>query len=348
MDLLRVGLGDDQLTFLGYSYGTQLGATYAALFPNRVRALVLDGATNPNDYINRPLEEDFAQNRAFEIALERFFDWCDGPAAELCGFTQPDMTASESYVDLIDRREAEPLDIQGEIIDGSALISTTVGLLYSRSLWPVLADALAIAHTTTLGVPETDGPAAAELAATVRAVERETFDPFLDAFLVWVNTERRYTRNPAVIDAARDRFVAEAPITGAGYWVSEYASAYWRAEGVFRFTGPWAYSGTNPVLVVGTTYDPATPYDGAVAMTDQLGNASLLTLDGDGHTAAYGGNGVCIDDAVTAYFTDLTLPADGTVCAQEIDDPIGEGDGDGVTDTAKAIVRAGLSRSPRF
>jgi pimeloyl-ACP methyl ester carboxylesterase len=355
MDLLRVGMGEEQLTFLGYSYGTQLGATYAALFPERVRALVLDGATNPDSYINNPLEDDFDQNAAFEVALERFFAWCDGPGAEYCAFVGPGMDARGAFLDVIERREAEPAEIEGTTVDGASMLSLTSSLLYARPAWPILAEALTVAGSVGVGggdeSPDVMAAASAPASAAVRlalrksAEDEQTFDTFFDAFVIWVNTERRYERDVASIDASRERFVEDAPIFGADYWTSEYASALWPTEGIFRFTGPWSYSGRTPLLVIGTTYDPATPYSGAVAMTEQLGNAVLLTMEGDGHTASFGSNGACIDDAVLDYLADLTVPADGTVCEQETNDPpVGGGD-TGAT-AAEVLARAFMSRVP--
>ncbi len=132
----------------------------------------------------------------------------------------------------------------------------------------------------------------------------------------------------------------------ASFAYAEVSLALWPARDEDAFAGPFEVPATSPApLVIGTTYDPATPYRWSLQMVEDLGNATLLTMEGDGHTA-YGGNSACIDTATEAYLVDVTLPAPGTVCTQEVPftafDSTDAASGAGVL-TARPISRALLT-----
>ena len=314
MDVLRAAVGDAKLSYLGFSYGTFLGATYASLFPSNYRALVLDGALDADAYINRPSENLLVQTAGFERALDRFFEACAANQTACLGFGGTDPHAA--FDDLVARANANPIAATGDDprpVDGDDIIWAAGGIVYAKQLWPQLAQALVAAR-------DGDGTLMRDLSNGSYGRNPDgTFDPGLDRYFVLSAIEQRYTSSDV------DTYVA----AGQASW-EMFDHAYWNtgyselslglfpthAQGVFR--GPFRASPSAPAtLVVATTYDPATPYRGSIRLVNQLRNARLLTMQGDGHTA-YGGNSPCIDAAVDAYLNQGTLPAAGTVCKQDV------------------------------
>ena len=312
LDTLRQAVGDDKLSYLGFSYGTFLGATYAAMFPHSYRALVLDGALDADMYINHPLDATRVQTAGFERAIGRFLHTC-ALHTDACTLGAGDpWTGLDS---LIDQADATPIPAFGRdprAVTGDDIRAAAVQSVYAKQLWPLLAFALDTAQGG-------DG-------AGIRAIADffygrlpdGTYDPFSDRFFTISALDQQY---PSDANA----FLAAGATSWAtfdhAWWNSGYGELAWglypvAAKGLF--TGPFkTASDTLPVLVVGTTYDPATPYRGAKRLVAELGNARLLTMRGDGHTA-YGLGSQCIDDAVNAYLLDRTVPAAGTACQQNV------------------------------
>src|SRR3954447_20912914 len=314
MDALRAAVGDDRLSYLGFSYGTFLGSTYAALFPDRYRALVLDGPVDAEGYINDPMSDIAEQTAGFEHALSRFFEACavDQTACSGFGGTSPSM----AYDNLVAAADVTPIPADGYAADprpvtGDDIRTATISLLYAKFLWGDLAAALA--------------EAAAGDASTLRALvdsyygrnDDGTFDPSTDRYFTIGATEQRYPQGDLSVYLDRG---AESWASFPHFWsnsgYAEISYALWPARDEDAFAGPFAVPASSPApLVIGTTYDPATPYAGALRLVDEMGNARLLTMDGDGHTAYT--QSACIDGATNAYLFDGTLPAAGTVCQQE-------------------------------
>ena len=314
LDLLRAAVGDEDLSYLGFSYGTFLGATYAALFPDRFRALVLDGALDPAQYIADPAALSSQQAAAFEEALDRFLAACAADQVACSGFGGADpVTAYDQLLAVAaqtpipaGRYSPDPRPVTPDVV-----LAVTARLLYAKQAWGVLASALAEAEA---------GDASLLRALMASVVERRgpdgTPDPFVDRFLAITAGERAWPRDVGSYLERGAQQAVEAPHFGDAY--GEVLYALWPVRDEDAYGGPFAVGASAPApLVIGTTYDPATPYEGAVALTEQLGNARLLTMEGDGHTA-YGGNSACIDQATEAYLVDLTLPPEGTVCVQEV------------------------------
>ncbi|WP_100501535.1 alpha/beta hydrolase [Geodermatophilus chilensis] len=310
MDLLRAAVGDERLTYLGFSYGTFLGATYAALFPDRYRALVLDGALDPEQYLTDPVSLSTAQAAGFERALDRFAEACavDQPACS--GFGGPDPLLA--YDRLLAAAEAAPIPAPGypedpRPVTADEIREVTLTLLYAKQLWGLLAAALAAAE---------DGDASAIRALADHIVYADPAST--DRFFAISAGEQQW---PTDVDAYLERGAAEwaaFPHFWGSFAYSEIPWGLWPVQDEDAFTGPYELPGTSATpLVIGTTHDPATPYSGSVAMVEALGNARLLTMEGDGHTA-YGGNSACIDSVTDAYLVDGALPAAGTVCQQEV------------------------------
>jgi pimeloyl-ACP methyl ester carboxylesterase len=312
MDRLRQAVGDRKLNYLGFSYGTFLGATYASLFGKRYRALVLDGALDADQYVNRPTEGLFEQTQGFERALGRFFQAC-AAHQDVCGFGGDDPWTA--YDELLERMYAQPLPATGEHpepVDGDDLITATFATLYAKQAWPDLATALVQAAAG-------DGTVVRQIVDSYYGLLPDgTYDPLTDRYFTIGAIEQRYPRDLDVfLDAGRRSFALFDHFwSNTGYVELPYALLGVKGRDVFR--GPFrANPKATPTLVIGTTYDPATPYKGAKRLVADLGNARLLTMRGDGHTA-FGGNSACIDAAVEMYLEDLVVPPAGTVCRQEV------------------------------
>ncbi|MFI6795145.1 alpha/beta hydrolase [Streptosporangium canum] len=303
MDLLRAALGDEGLTYLGKSYGTQLGAVYADLFPGRVRALVLDGAV---DLSLSPLELNAAQAHGFEVALDAFLEDCF--AAADCPFEGPVKPAREELAALLHRTDQEPLANKSG--DGRRISEawTTLGLitpLYDRQAWPVLRQAL---NEAVKG----DGTTLLRMAdLLIDRREGGTYSNQTEANMAVNCVDGRFPATSAAFaEAARDS-VGDAPLFGPSVMWSSLPCAYWpaRATSQEKIDAP----GAAPIMVVGTERDPATPYEWSEALAGQLSSGVLVGFDGDGHTAYLTGS-ACVDRLVDDYLINLAVPRDGVHC----------------------------------
>ncbi|SDL82423.1 alpha/beta hydrolase fold [Geodermatophilus siccatus] len=311
MDALRAAVGDEQLTYLGFSYGTFLGATYASLFPDNYRAMVLDGAVDPDEYINDPLSTRAVQTAAFETALARFTEACAVDQVACSGFGGADPYLA--YDQLLAAAEESPIPADGYPPDPRPVTADdirvlTLNLLYGKELWGQLGAALAEAAAGN------GSPVRSLLHQLVHADGASG-----DQFFAITASEQRYPQGD--LDVYLDRG-AESWASFPHFWfTSGYAEipyALWPARDEDAFAGPFDVPASSPTpLVIGTTYDPATPYADAVSLVADQGNARLLTMEGDGHTA-YGGKSPCIDSTTEAYLVAGTLPAPGTVCPQTV------------------------------
>jgi pimeloyl-ACP methyl ester carboxylesterase len=316
MDALRAAVGDEKLSYLGFSYGTFLGATYAALFPDRYRALVLDGALDAEQYIHQPVDVTTAQAGGFEGALNRFMAACAADQKACSGFGGHDPLAA--YDSLLKSAEKTPIQADAYTRDPRPVTAedireATAALLYAKQAWGLLAAALADAASG-------NGAIVRALIDQVVRPRRDdgSLDPFGDRFFAIAASEQEW---PTDVDSYLRRGEherADFPHFWSSFAYAEIPFALWPKHDGDAYGGPFTTGSSAPTtLVVGTTHDPATPYPGAVALVKQARNARLLTMDGDGHTA-YGGNSSCIDSAVEAYLFDGALPAKGTVCKQEV------------------------------
>ena len=321
LDALREALGDDQLSYVGFSYGTRLGATYAELFPDRVRALVLDGAVKPTDDLALIGLE---QGPGFDAALESFADACDADADCALADVGPARDVYTGLVDEIATVGSFPTDDVDRVLTPGELTLGVAAALYSTQLWPVLADALSAAET------EQDGSLLQVLADTYLGRQPDgTYDNSQLAGLA-INCADDPSRPPP------DEVRIQADL---GAQASVYFADFLRAStgciGTADPIDPIAIGpadGAAPILVIGTTGDPATPYQWAVEMAEVLSSGVLYTVEADGHTAFL--SVPCVDDVVIDYLVDLELPAANAGCAADTSDdvfaPAGEGELDQV------------------
>lgn len=309
LDLLRAAVGDEKLTYVGFSYGTAIGATYASMFGDRARALVLDGAVEADGYFNDPVAGSYDQTKAFERQLGHFFELCVA-AGPRCGFGGADPRAA--FDALIAKLDKAPLTVGDRKVDGDAIRLAAIQSMYSPDLWPLLAQALVLAE-------KGDGSAMRQLADYALGRDEDGhYDGGADRFFAIYGIDGAWPSRPGLYKVEGARSFRDFPHF---YFNHGYSELTWglfpvRPRGIYR--GPFENpASAPPALVVGTTYDPATPYADAQALTRELGNARLLTMEGDGHTAGYNGSGACVDNALTAFVEAGTLPAEGTVCKQE-------------------------------
>jgi len=312
MDRVRSAMGEAKLNYFGFSYGTFLGATYASIFPAHYRAMVLDGPVDLSGWANRPMENLREQSAGFERALGRFFQACAANQA-FCGFGGSDPWAA--FDELVANAYVLPLPATGDDprpVDGDDILAAATLATYAKQFWPVLAGALQQAQAG-------DGTGLRELADAFYARNPDgTYDPSLDRYFLITGVDQRYEKavDPYIAAGNHSWGLFDHTWWNAGYVELNYGLYDVQGNDVFR--GPFKASASSPtVLEVATTYDPATPYRGALRTAAQLGNVRLLTMQGDGHTA-YGGNSACIDSDVNAYIETLALPAAGTICRQEV------------------------------
>lgn len=332
LDLLRQAVGDPGFTFLGYSYGTQVASTYAAMFPRRVRALVLDGVLDPVAWSTGtgaegalvPVSTRIKSAQGASETLGAFFRKCAAGGPDACALADPGASAaalSRKYDRLARALLQRPVALPQE--DGTTLdltyallVVTTLGELYDPATWPSLAELLQAAYEARLG-PATGAAtarstASAQLAA-VRARFAEDEEPVYDSgFDAVTCADSVNPRSPLAWPVNAALQDARFPYFGSPWTYSTQACATWPGHDSDRYLGPYDKRTAKPVLVVGTRYDPATRYQNAQAVARRLPGARLLTLDGYGHTSLFSSD--CIDGYTADYLLTGALPAAGTVC----------------------------------
>jgi pimeloyl-ACP methyl ester carboxylesterase len=302
MDRIRAALGDATMNYLGFSYGTELGAVYAHLFPKAIRVAVLDGAIDPkwNDLVSWYR----AQVAGFEQAFDQFAADCvtQDPCRQLGDPRQAVYAirdrASTSPIPSSDRHDHRRAT-------ASLVLYGVLQALYSRDLWPDLSNALLAAR---------GGDAEGLLTLADAYADRDESGQYansLDVYFAVTCNDEAADPDDATIQAMGHAWARQYPMFGV-----------WQAAALTQCSGwqkqrtpipPETAAGSAPILVVGNLHDPATPYAGAVNLTKELGRASLLSWNGEGHTSYLEGS-TCVDRAVNAYLINKTLPTPNTTC----------------------------------
>jgi pimeloyl-ACP methyl ester carboxylesterase len=303
MDQIRIALGDPKLTYLGFSYGTFLGSTYADLFPGNIRALVLDGAVDATLSYTAGLEQ---QTKSFAGAFSRFLAACAADSA--CPFYNGGQPGP-AYDRLMARIMASPLPATAlgdpRLVGPSEAFIGVITALYDQSAWPILEQALAMAQNG-------DGSILLELADTY--FERSANGTY--ANISAANTAVNCADYVAPTDQATyinlaNQLATQIPRFGEPSVYFSLDCAFWPFHPSHDPVAPVA-KGAPPIVVVGTTGDPATPYAWAQKLASELSSGVLLTRTGEGHTAY--GKSDCIDNLVDAYLLTLAVPKAGIVC----------------------------------
>ncbi|MCP2049700.1 UNVERIFIED_ORG: pimeloyl-ACP methyl ester carboxylesterase [Paenarthrobacter nicotinovorans] len=303
LDILRAVVNDAKLNYLGFSYGTFLGSTYASLFPDNVGHLVLDGAVDPS-ISNEELTA--GQAKAFEKAIHTYVASCQ--KQNQCPMSGSVENGVQEIRDLISAVDENPQTAKdGRLVTGNDFVNGLILPLYNDQSWPALTQALDSAFSgdvsqmmrlADLGADrEPNGTYSSNSAFAFQAINCLDYPMVMDT---------------AGMRAEEARLIQDSPTFGAFFAYGGVNCKDWPYPNT-RTPAPVKYSGEAPIVVVGTTGDPATPLEWSQSLRKQLENASLVTWQGEGHTA-YGRSNSCVSSAVDDYFVDGKLPQDGLTC----------------------------------
>jgi pimeloyl-ACP methyl ester carboxylesterase len=299
MDQIRAAVGDAKLTYLGFSYGTFLGQTYAHLFPTHVRALSLDGVVDPTVSPNDMLLE---QVKSFQKNLDAYAAGCQ--ARTSCQFGRSGNLEGKISA-LLQQLDNSPMHVGSRELTRSLAIIGIITPLYDPSTWTYLDQGLSAAA-------QGNGSLLLQFSDLYLARHPDgTYDNENDANYAINCLDRPVPSDVSAYDALGASYAAASPILGAAEQYSNLVCAYWPVPAKGH-VGPLTAPGAPPILLVGGTDDPATPYAWAQAVNQQISNSVLLTRQGNGHVSY--DKSQCAQQAEDAYLINLTLPAPGTVC----------------------------------
>jgi pimeloyl-ACP methyl ester carboxylesterase len=317
MDLLRRAVGDRTMTFAGYSYGSYIGATYANMFPDKVRAVIIDGVIDPVSYATgrggeartQPIDARLHSEDGAYLTLQGFLRLCDA-GGDSCAFSGGDPKAR--YDALARRLQRKPAQLPDGPFTYNDLVSTTLGAMYNAASWPDLAGFL----------QELDAASPVAAAAALRAVRERIgradpdYQQVIDGFAgVWCSDGD----NPDNVQAwARSAAAADrrSPYFGRAWIWGSSICAFWPGEDTDRYAGPFNRRTANDVLVIGNINDPATRYEDAVSTAAMLPDSALITLNGWGHTSLFLSG--CVDSLVNRYLLTGHAPARDTTCQPDV------------------------------
>jgi pimeloyl-ACP methyl ester carboxylesterase len=327
LDRMRAAVGDEKLSYYGVSYGTQLGQTYANMFPDRFRALVIDGVLDPiawttgaRGQADLPFSTRLRGDQGAMDTLEQFFSLCDA-GGDACAFSGG---AAARFAALAQSLRDSPVQLTnpetGEVFEYnySFLIADSLGAMYSSFSWPDFAELLAALESAAV-------PAADAALTAFRAAAGLTKHPFPE-FPEYQNALEGFpgvacsdSDNPHRYEAwwrAGIRSDQQFGYFGRIWTWSSSICAEWPGADRDRYTGPWTRRTDAAVLIVGTLHDPATRYEGALTAKRLLPNSSLLTVNGWAHTSLFLSS--CADQAIARYLIRAETPPPGTVCDQDL------------------------------
>jgi pimeloyl-ACP methyl ester carboxylesterase len=333
MELLRQSTGETTLNYIGISYGTFLGATYANLFPEHVRAMILDGNLVPSVYTNNGDPNvalssalRFGSDQGLSRSLGAFLDQCGRAGPGSCAFSTGDARGTRRKFDFLLRRLSKtPVTIKNIQITYSVLLKSLEGRLFTTRPEPggfpgwvgggSLLE-LVFRATTAQGAPS---PAVeAEPPPTNQPSPPSKTDTTYVSTWQSLTVECSDSPNPRpplkFLALDHYAFAAYGPIGVVDLWADE-PCASWPVRGADQYTGPWNHPTPHTILLIGNTYDPSTPYKNSLGMAKELANARLLTVTGYGHTVLLNPSH-CAEHYEDAYLVNLTLPPKSAVCRQ--------------------------------
>jgi pimeloyl-ACP methyl ester carboxylesterase len=298
IDQIRQDLGEAKLTYLGFSYGTLLGAVYAELFPDKIRAMVLDGAVDPQQDSTQSSE---GQAKGFELAFHNFAKWC----ADNTSRCPIDGDAQAVVLKLMEQARANPVGYRdGRKATAGWILWGVVSAMYTKARWPDLGTALADLQK---------GKAAGIFDLADQYSDRDqdgNYSNLFDANAVVNCADDAKSPSLQRIRELQGEWRLKYPVFGAPLATGMLTCAVWAGE---RDPFPVGRAlGAPPILVVGTKNDPATPYEQTAKLAGMLGTGVVLTWEGEGHTAYPETR--CINSAVNSYLIDLKVPKAGTDC----------------------------------
>lgn len=328
MDLLRRAVDDEELTYVGYSYGTALGATYARLFPDRVRALALDGAFPPSKYTGQPGAEDVSvgvridQGEGATETFGEFLRTCADAGPQRCALAalgDPATVVDDTFEQL----KTEPVTIAlpdgtEVVIDYPTAVALSFSSLYHPGDWTGLAQLLAQVATAEQTLSGAGAELAERFAGDVTESRRGRNDyPSTGGALAPMCADGGTTGRPFSYPEMVDEAAEGMPHFGRyRAWIG-VTCEFLRITDDDAYTGPWDQDTDEPVLVIGTRFDPATPYFNTEPFAERFENSRVLTIEGYGHTSL--AKSSCADAAISDYLIDLEVPEEGATCDQDVE-----------------------------
>ncbi|GDX20687.1 alpha/beta hydrolase [Actinomycetes bacterium] len=296
---LRLALGEEKVSYFGFSYGSELGTTWATMFPDTVRAIVVDGAVDPNA---SSVQEGMNQAKGFEGQLATFLKQCSEKTT--CAFHNGGK-AEAAFDQLVLDIDATPLEVSKDRtpVTQGVLFTAVAQAMYSDYYWPQLSEALSAAQ-------KGDGTGILQLYDDYyQRKEDGTYGNELEAFLAISCLDDPGASSVKDVDSHIEDFIAAAPRLG-GNFAYGYSCALWPVKQAAKVT--ITGKGAGPIVVVGTTGDAATPLDSTRKMAQGLEKGILIVVDANQHTG-YGANS-CVVKAVDDYLIELTVPTNETTC----------------------------------
>ncbi len=328
LELLRLALHEPSMNYLGVSYGTLLGAVYANLFPQHVRAMIFDGNIDPNAYFDVDLSTSMrlGSDTAVAKSLEKFITLCGKTSEANCAFSAgTGYNTQVKFNTLLKNLKKNPVILSGQSIDNAKLLAMMNAYLFTGSAqacdksgdncafrgWQhaaiILQKLWELSQTQQTRFPfKANSPDKQHKEGKYTSVSQEL--------------AIQCSESPNYYPAERfgklvERSIARSgPIGAAIVWGDEPCSS-WQNKATMPYHGPWNHETSNPILVIGNTFDPSTPYEGAIAMTKALAKSRLVTVDGYGHTSLLNPSD-CVSQIESQYLLNGTLPNEGTVCRQ--------------------------------
>ncbi len=313
LELLRQAVGDEKLTYLGFSYGSYLGNTYANLFPDKVRALAIDGVLDPSLWSSgRQIDSD---RTAPQEVFNEFLRLCDVASSE-CAFWTGE-SSMQRWDRLLETIREVPIVLSDDVVvTYDMLLNLVFSSLYDPGVWGGAAELLDALADAALSGDENAAVEAVRLRAELierltEGIDKAAYSNQQDAFYGNHCADTQYPHAFSDWMTIGEYAQQGSPFGPLIWWERFTGCADWPVNDD-RYVGPWTAHTANPVLVVGNYFDPATDYDGAVASDRLLGNSRLLSYAGWGHTAY--GVSQCATEDVNAYLLTVSLPPKGTVC----------------------------------
>ncbi|WP_106181167.1 alpha/beta hydrolase [Prauserella shujinwangii] len=318
LDRLRAAVGDDRLSYVGFSYGTLLGATYANLFPDRARALVLDGNVDPALRTGDGLRYDRERADGFQHALDEYLEACER-ARDRCAFSEGN--PARKFRQLLERLRERPVNLpDGTVVNFSSFVGGVGGALYSPAAFTGLAEDLQQLYE--VAYPPEKPKLKAVTGRDLGTLLEPAVDPRHDvrpdsayraddAYFAVNCADKPFRNGQDSVPELAGQWEGESPVFGRYQAFADPAGCPAWPSGTGAYRGPWNAETEHPVLVIGNYHDPATQYAFAERMADQLGHARLLPVDAFGHCILGSSSGV--DKAVADYLVNLTVPEPGVV-----------------------------------